>query len=296
VSDPDPPKKWYQDFLTNMAGVAAFVTVFAALIYALGLLALWMPITREFTNDLFTAWYAVTLLPRPVIAGQGLGTFVGAPLINVVLLLMWLGLTLIVYVTLQRILKGTGRQAVLRSTLSLVLFFVIGYVLQLLLDRFVPQNIEVRLFWVIDRKSLDTSDPDLLVLVNAYKILIVSGGILGAWIIIRKFSIEEGRWWPKVGGWKSVSLGVAVTFFMGLIATFPLAAAKHPPLPKTKVTFLGTTDENTASAPGTEENKLLEGTLLTHSEGVWYIFDSKNVLQAIPDSQMKIIKVPPEPD
>jgi hypothetical protein len=50
-----------------------------ALTYVFGLLALWVPISRTYTHHLITAWHAVSLVPRPVVAGLGVGQLLAVP-------------------------------------------------------------------------------------------------------------------------------------------------------------------------------------------------------------------------
>src|SRR5687768_18605454 len=47
-----------------VAGVSGCVVVVGALIYALGLFALWAPIARTHTHDFTTAWHETFLVPR----------------------------------------------------------------------------------------------------------------------------------------------------------------------------------------------------------------------------------------
>src|SRR5215210_818203 len=90
----------------NVAGVAALITTFftvaAALLYILGLIALGWPIQRV-TNNLSTTLYAVSLIPKTVVAGQGIRTFLGRALflnvtvastVVVVYIPIWVGMRL----------------------------------------------------------------------------------------------------------------------------------------------------------------------------------------------------------
>ena len=55
----------------NIGDLAALVTVAGVTIYVLGLIGLAIPIYRVFTGEISTAWYAVSLVPKTVVAGQG---------------------------------------------------------------------------------------------------------------------------------------------------------------------------------------------------------------------------------
>src|SRR5215213_10483933 len=85
------------DSSIGIGDLAAIVTLTGVTIYVLGLVGLAIPIFRTFTGDLATAWYAVSLLPRTVVAGQGVRIWVQWPLFMTAILLLttWLlpGLT-----------------------------------------------------------------------------------------------------------------------------------------------------------------------------------------------------------
>jgi hypothetical protein len=55
----------------SIGDLATILTVGGVSIYVLGLIGLAIPIRREFTGDISTAWYAVSLVPKTVVAGQG---------------------------------------------------------------------------------------------------------------------------------------------------------------------------------------------------------------------------------
>jgi len=80
------------DSSIGIGDLAALVTVAGATIYVLGLVGLAIPIYRTFTHDMPTTWYAVTLLPKIVVAGQGVRIWVQWPLVMTaaMLLIIWL--------------------------------------------------------------------------------------------------------------------------------------------------------------------------------------------------------------
>ena len=60
--------------MDNAIGIAQLATLLTAAgvaIYVLGLVGLALSINLTFTEKWFTAWYAVSLMPRTVVAGQG---------------------------------------------------------------------------------------------------------------------------------------------------------------------------------------------------------------------------------
>jgi hypothetical protein len=69
--------------LDNSIGIgdlAVLLTAAGVLIYVLGLIGLAIPIHIKHTGDVSAAWYVVSLLPRTVVAGQGLRIWLGLPL------------------------------------------------------------------------------------------------------------------------------------------------------------------------------------------------------------------------
>ena len=93
--------------LSRLVQVSALVTAFAALIYGLGIVALWMPIARAFTNDFSTALYAVSLMSRTMVAGQGVRSLFGAALF--VTLLFFL-LNLLIAAEVELYIRAFGRK------------------------------------------------------------------------------------------------------------------------------------------------------------------------------------------
>ena len=75
--------------MIGFAEVAALITVVGAAIYGLGLIGVAWPIHKRWHNDAATTWYAVSLIPRAVVAGQGMRIFMGFPTVITTLLLLW---------------------------------------------------------------------------------------------------------------------------------------------------------------------------------------------------------------
>jgi hypothetical protein len=69
------------DGAITIGSLATILTVAGVTIYVLGLIGLAIPIRREFTQDLSTAWYAVALIPKTVVAGQGVRIWLRWPFV-----------------------------------------------------------------------------------------------------------------------------------------------------------------------------------------------------------------------
>jgi hypothetical protein len=55
-----------------LGDLSGLLALFGALVYMLGILALWFPIFRNYTHDLAGSWYAVSIIPKTTVIGQGL--------------------------------------------------------------------------------------------------------------------------------------------------------------------------------------------------------------------------------
>jgi hypothetical protein len=55
----------------SIANLLTYLTTSGVAIYVVGLVGLAITMRLELTDDISTAWYAVALLPRTIVAGQG---------------------------------------------------------------------------------------------------------------------------------------------------------------------------------------------------------------------------------
>jgi len=69
----------------TFAEIAALITALAAAVYVLGLVALFIPNSLAYTGDFSTAWYAVSLVPKTVVAGHGVRQLLAQPLLGIFL-------------------------------------------------------------------------------------------------------------------------------------------------------------------------------------------------------------------
>ena len=72
-----PESQAETSLLETLGQFAAIIATLAAIIYVLGLVALWLPVRREYAVNFYAAWYAVSLVPRAVVAAQGTRTVLG---------------------------------------------------------------------------------------------------------------------------------------------------------------------------------------------------------------------------
>jgi hypothetical protein len=77
------------------------------------------------------------------------------------------------------------------------------------------------------------------------------------------------------------------------IAAFMLTVTSRPPLPLVEITAK---TQEAANSQKADDALLADGTLLTHTDGFWYVFEDRkdkpgSRLVAIPDDQVKKVRV-----
>jgi hypothetical protein len=102
---------------------------------------------------------------------------------------------------------------------------------------------------------------------------------LGRVPLFKGLELKESQYLPYISDRRAILRGLIATFALALIAAFPAAAAKAPPLPWVKTTI-------------TEDSKNIEGYLLTHSDGSWYILrEDSQVLTVVQDEQIDKVQI-----
>lgn len=246
----------------NLVQIAASITVLGAAIYVIGLIALCWPIFRSLTSDASTAMYAASLVPRTVVAGQGVRIFVGFPLIAALCLITVVSvpriqLKILEWVSMPLEEGHWLHQVILALTATLIAVFFIWSVKRL------------RAEGLFDFFFAPLTNPNASPFGLFSIALSAIGGAIGGWLILTAEQV----------GWETIFL--ALVFFFGAIAlsSVPDAVSIDPPLPKVNVI--------TTKAGESEE---YEGRLLTHSEGHWYIFDEKKkFLRMVPDDNVEVV-------
>ena len=252
--------------LVEFAQIAALITILGTAIYITGLIALCWPIYRSLTRDPSTGLYAAALVPRTVVAGQGVRIFVGFPLVAALCLLVVVSLARWERDILELILrKPLGEGDVLHQ-------LILGFVAMLIALFFIFSVKRLRTEGLFDFFFTPLDKPDASPFRLLSIILSATGGAVGGWLILTADQVS----------WQTLFL--ALVFFFGSIALagVPDAVSIDPPLPKVKVT------ETTKAG----KEKTYEGKLLTHAEAHWYIFDDEEkVLHMIPDSKADVVCV-----
>jgi hypothetical protein len=252
--------------MVGFAEVAALITVLGAAIYGLGLLGVAWPIHKRWNNDASTTWYAVSLIPRAVVAGQGMRIFMGFPTIMATLLLVWWLMVFPVLRFLSVAVSGLASWAV--GMFALVMLLGGGYWLlrsnhrqsiQWLLG---PMPDHPRYRWLI-----------WITLVLAVPTFFVAGRLAAG-------AIELRAAFPFVTVDLSLLVvAITLTYLASSLLQLIDATAIDPPLPTVEI----------ALSKGTQT--VLEGKLLTHTEGVVYFFDEQRKLTSMPDSRITSVRV-----
>jgi hypothetical protein len=252
--------------MINLAEIAALITVAGAAIYGLGLLGLAWPIHKRWNNDASTTWYAMSLIPRTVVAGQGVRIFVGFPTLMAILLLIW---WLIVFPTLRLLSVSVSNLAAWAvGILALGVLGAGGYWL-------LRSKYRQRIQWLLGPTPEFPRYRWLIwiTVVLAIPTLFVAGRLAAGAIRVQAqfpfITVELGL----------LVVAVTLTFLASFLLQLIDATAIKPPLPTVEIALSDRT--------GT----VLEGKLLTHTEGVVHFFDERHQLTSMPDSKISSVRV-----
>jgi hypothetical protein len=226
----------------------------------MGLVGLSLTIRFNFTIDFTTAWYAVTLLPRTVVAGQGVRLWLRWPLIATAILVPAVQITasgsIIVTAFLGGIALATLAQSVTRSSAARRRVWSISVI-----------PITLGLLTVQEGVILAAQEPSLRAKL-ASTVLEALG-----------IAVDEN----------SVAIGVMLILLGGFAIGIPSAIVFRPPLPRVKLEI-----DDEASNPSVAMKQgpnPLEGWLVAHSDGFWHLFpDESKELQSIPDEQVHVAR------
>jgi hypothetical protein len=237
--------------LGSIGDVVALTTLAGVTVYVVGLIGLAIVIWIDFTEDIATAWYAVSLLPRTVVAGQGIRIW-----------LFWPVSLATVLTLLALFAVGYPDRAVLVPTAGF-LFFILLFGLVLL-----------RL-----RKANKLQEPGGFH--HAIAVTIVAG-FLGGLIMTKEAHLvaEALAANDRMSGEATHNFLLGALFFVGGGLLVGLAGAITIPHPLPSVRIDGD--------PGSD---CVKGALVTHADGFWHLFDEKNELRSIRDEQVSGVRM-----
>src|SRR5919199_1399116 len=228
--DKKSPALSLTETITRVSGLVASV---AGVIYLLGLVALWAPIARVYTDSISAAASVVALVPKTEVAGQGIAIIVAPAVLTV----------------------------------------FTGVVLSLLLHVY-RYLVVLRLHRLAKRSSLITEIVVMFVSIGCALFFILGAA---SWIfgLTRAVEVKE-RLIPSID-WRMAFKYLSMSLAFTAVAAGLQGAAQDPPL------YTVTVSETT--------NQTVDGNLLAHTERFWYVFDSEKTLLAIPDSQVRSIRL-----
>lgn len=245
----------------GIGDLAAILTAAGVTVYVLGLVGLALPIRRAFTGDLSTAWYAVALVPKTVVAGQGVRIWLALPV----------GLTAVLLV-----LSTLVPSQVLVVVLVVVFLWVWGR---------------------SRRKEMENQDFYLLYL----PLWLVAGLAIGygrcflpsPWQVCDVPSFLS--FLPSDG---PALVGILLVFLASFLLGLPAAIAADHSLPEVKITQkdqdrgekVPDTPKGNQDAEG-KDSEQPKGYLVAHSDGFWHLFDKNKNLLSIPDDEVASVRV-----
>ena len=248
----------------SLGEVSAFVGIVAGSIYILGLWGLLIPIANTYHQSFDVAWYAVSLMPRITVAGQGVKMLL-SPLILVGLVVITLGVMKI----------NVSHRA---SKFALVGLGMLVTYLGLIYGLFqVNQALGVRPIFEDTAAPWKADDWSHFLGLTAIWASVGLGAILAsrtATMIGAALGEREGRRLPGIVDGKLFMKGTAYYFALTFAIALLQAATAEAQLPKVTVST---------------ETETINGALVAHDDKVWYVFDQNTyALAAFPDTEVKL--------
>jgi hypothetical protein len=254
--------------MSSIAELATLVTVAGVAIYVAGLLGLTIAIRLRLTEDIATAWYAVTLLPRTDVAGQGVKIWLLWPLPVALLLVMLEPLAE---------LLGTSYADMLEKVIPILAVsgLLISALFSVLTLRYIQKE-QTKSYITVTTKNYiaATFIATLGALFMSKGALLIVQGAREADISILQVLTDGAFFGPIVF--------LCGSFFVGVAG----AAVHNQPLPQVQIE-----SDQTANVPACFTKPLY---LVTRAEGCWHFLDDKNnELVSVPDRLVSAVHTLP---
>jgi hypothetical protein len=255
----------------GIGDIAALITVGGLAIYVVGLAGLAWSIWSRITNDFSTAWYAASLIPRTVVAGQAMRIWMRWPL---AITLLWVPATLVWVILAKSDIQSvlsliiSGLSPTSQRSLQVVLTTLAGAIgvalMRLLASRLIPE-------W--DSASIWSRSLAVTSLFFGFALAITASIVASTGIAIDQVFPPELR----VNG-DRVLLGVAFIFAGGFLIGMPSSASVEPPLPTVRFSQPSGTD-------------VVYGKLVAHRDGFWHYFNGMLELTSVRDDVVVGVRV-----
>lgn len=269
-----------ESVLAVVTQLAALVTLLAAVIYILGVVALGWSIQTKVTHYVPATLQALSVIPKTVVAGQGLTLFLGLP---AVVTFVWILMAILQSVALIIVLFfdwGAYWAQIPSSPLySLVLILIASFVLILLL-RWIDRNPHLRGVRTLSQRfrlSLASAFWTIVFLALGAVLSLLAGPRIANALFI------TGSGWDIYFAidWRLALVGLALVFLSAFLIGVPIALSIDPPLLTAKITI----QDEVNSAKQTITAKLVG-----RSEGVWYYFNDRGTLVSVPAAIVEFTK------
>jgi hypothetical protein len=256
----------------SLGDVAALVTTVGIAVYVMGLVGLAVTIWFNFTSDFISAWYAVSLLPRVVVAGQGVRLWLRWPIIATTILLP------------IAILPWTspGVISALVTILSTIAFVFLSIAFRGSLPARMNQEGVWRLVWFG---------------LGAYILILFGGLLLTVGLLLVAQEPSPATYFLDIAlkalgidmQKNSFAIGILLILLGGFAVGAPSAIVVRHPLPQVKLEIDDEASNRYVAMK--KDSNSLEGWLVAHSDGYWHLFlgESKE-LQSIPDEQVRVAR------
>lgn len=299
--------------LTSLSALVAIAGALISLIYVSGLFVLWAPIARRYTHDVATSWHAVSLIPKTSVIGHGFISIWFVTILNALL---------VVVMEVWMLSEDPIGQKLLKAYLWLISIFglfssyligryIFGAILGSPPEHFVPEWVP----FLSASNSTDTTETPAetfigmaagvcIILIVAFFLPRFSRHIHAALeasdnghpetsppdaeetngfiaTVGAVFHTARAIWnyrFPRIVSSTNFLKAMAILFTMGFLqaATFAAIAA-DPPVPR--VELIRNEDTN------------VEGDLLAHAEGFWYVLKPDGEILSIPDDEVHEARV-----
>jgi hypothetical protein len=206
----------------GIGDIAALATVTGVVIYVLGLVGLTIPIRRIFVDELTTAWYAVSLVPKTVVAGQGIRIWLQWPIVIIGAVLGAAALAPLLAYLASESFHGPDNSAIVSGGITNLLFIVsiVAFLTARNRHRIIAMGLpHSRLS---DRSSLAGTARATLI---AWVALLVGSALL-MWVLVYTLELIYGN--LVIGSPTFLTYGIV--FFSGsFLISVPIAITAAPP-------------------------------------------------------------------
>jgi hypothetical protein len=252
-------------------------------IYVLGLIGLTIPIRRPFTRDLSTAWYAVSLIPKTVLAGHGVRIWLRWPTAFVVITLFSTAISSAILLTLDNPYETSWRSLVAEVILAVGTLFVVFFIG----SHLITKASRPRTRWLTNEGSKGAGWGWMLMMGPIYTGAIViqlAGGMMlkpGQSLLLLSHPLLPS-FVADIARQNLLLTTIITLYFGGFLVGIPAAISVRPPLPWAKIA------KRPPEGSGQRTLPPLEGHLVAHSDGFWHLFvgtEEQHELLSVPDSE-----------